>query len=385
MSDQLTQPGKQPASLTVQRALGTPSQAPAQKPRVPPSVGIATQSWLGQSSFFSHGPPGGTPRPPSVGPASTKPPDPLPPVQLSATRTHVSAPAENADPSARDIPTGTMGPGAGGFVKGRLARPPWQRTPPWRDALSCSPMAVDELTSDAVTASFRLLQRRRGHRFSIDDLATAWEAVRAMPDATSFVDLGCGVGSVLLMVAWRLAEARGFGIEAQEISYELACRNVRDNGLDARVRVQHGDLRDVTRAWPHDAAPLVTGTPPYLPLGTASASPDPQRAAARIELRGGVEDYLAAGARVVAPEGVVVVCADARRPDRVLRGAAAAGLSPVRRVDVVPRAGRAALFSVWTCARGAGRALEHTAVTMRDADGERTAASREMRRTFGLD
>lgn len=245
-------------------------------------------------------------------------------------------------------------------------------------------MIADELTSDAVTASFRLIQRRRGHRFSVDDLATAWEAVRAAPEAASFLDLGCGVGSVLLMVAWRLSTARGFGIEAQDLSFELARRNVHENGLGQRVSLLHGDLRDLTRDWPHGRCALVTGTPPYLPLGTASPSPDPQRAAARIELRGGVEDYLAAAARVLSPDGVVVLCADGRYPERVLRGAAAAGLVPVRRLDVVPRADRPTLFSVWTCAFAAGGALEHVAVVMRDGRGERTEASRAMREAFGL-
>jgi len=242
---------------------------------------------------------------------------------------------------------------------------------------------IDELTSDAITASFRITQRKRGHRFSVDDLATAWEAVRAAPEATSFLDLGCGIGSVLLMVAWRLSSARGFGIEAQEISFGLAQRNVRENGIDGRVEVVHGDLREVTRDWRH-RHDLVTGTPPYLPIGTASASPDPQRAAARIELRGGVEDYLAAAARVLSDTGVVVLCADGRMPERVIRGAAAAGLSPTRRVDIVPRAGRGTLFSVWTCGR-VGRAFEHVAVVMRDEAGQRTAASIEMRRTFGIE
>ncbi len=246
-------------------------------------------------------------------------------------------------------------------------------------------ITADELTSDAITASYRLTQRRRGHRFSVDDLATAWEAARAAaPGAPTFLDLGCGVGSVLLMVAWRLPAARCFGIEAQDVSMELARRNVHDNGLGERVRLLHGDLREVTRDWPHGPCALVTGTPPYLPLGTASASPDPQRAAARIELRGGVEDYLTAAARVLSPDGVVVLCSDGRAPERVLRGAAAAGLAPVRRLDVVPKAGRSPLFSVWTCAREARGALDHAELIMRDERGERTEASLAMRRAFGL-
>ena len=93
----------------------------------------------------------------------------------------------------------------------------------------------DELTSDAITASFRLLQRRRGHRFSLDDLATAWEAARARPEAQRYLDLGCGVGSVLLMVAWKLPAARVLGVEAQEISFALAKRRRRINSELATV------------------------------------------------------------------------------------------------------------------------------------------------------
>lgn len=245
-------------------------------------------------------------------------------------------------------------------------------------------IAADELTSDAITASFRLIQRKRGHRFSVDDLATAWEAVRALPEADTFLDLGCGIGSVLLMVAWRLPHARGIGIEAQDVSMGLARRNVAENGLGDRVQLLHGDLREVTRGWSHGPFSLVTGTPPYLPLGTASASPDPQRAACRIELRGGVEEYLAAAARVLSPDGVVVLCSDGRAPERVLRGARDAGLVPVRRLDVVPKVGKAPLFGVWTCAREGRGALEHEELVMRDENGARTEASQEMRRTFGL-
>jgi len=247
-------------------------------------------------------------------------------------------------------------------------------------------VAPEELTSDAVTASFRLVQRRRGHRSSLDDLATAFEAARARPRATRYLDLGCGVGSVLLMVAWRLPEARVFGVEAQAESFALVERNVRENGLAARALLAHGDLRDVTRSWPHGPCDLVSGTPPYLPPGTALASPDPQRAAARIELRGGVEDYLAAAARVLAPGGRVVVCADGRAPERVIRGAAAASLAPARRLDVIAREGAAGpLFSVWTCApAGEAREIEREVAVMRDARGERTEAGRAMRRFFGL-
>ena len=84
----------------------------------------------------------------------------------------------------------------------------------------------EELSDDAIAGTFRVLQRVRGHRYSLDDVATAWEAARARPSAVRVLDLGCGLGSVLLMLAWKLPDARLVGVEAQDISLALARRNV---------------------------------------------------------------------------------------------------------------------------------------------------------------
>ncbi|MBM4360649.1 MAG: methyltransferase domain-containing protein [Deltaproteobacteria bacterium] len=249
----------------------------------------------------------------------------------------------------------------------------------------------DELTCDAITRDYRIWQRKRGHRYSLDDVATAWVAARARPDARRCLDLGCGIGSVLLMVAYRCAAESLVGIEAQDVSIELARRSVADNGLGARVRLVHGDLRaEALRL--EGRFDLVTGTPPYLPLGTALPSPDPQRTAARLELRGGVEDYLAAAAAVVDVDGRVVVCADGRRPDRVVRGASEAGLVPLARWDAMARAdAHGPLFSVWTLAPRSEASLAEAPSlrievgVIRDDEGRKTELAGAMRRTFGLE
>lgn len=240
------------------------------------------------------------------------------------------------------------------------------------------------LTCDAITRDFRIYQRRGGHRYSLDDLATAWQAAEAAPQAQTVLDMGCGIGSVLLMLAWKLPRATLFGIEALAMSADLAKKNVALNDIARRARIIAGDLREVTVGWAHGGCDLVTGTPPYLPEGTALASPDPQRAAARIELRGGVEDYIVAGARVLAERGVLVVCADGRKPERVHEGAERAELYPRRRRDVWARPHAAdPLFSVWTLSRERGE-ITHVHLACRDDDGEQTPAHKELRASFGL-
>jgi tRNA1Val (adenine37-N6)-methyltransferase len=280
-----------------------------------------------------------------------------------------------------------------------------------RELMTTLPLSLppEDLTDDALTDRVRVLQRRSGHRYSVDDVATAWLALRANPEAQSCLDLGCGIGSVLLMVADRLPKARVSGVEAQAGSYALADHNIEKNRMRRRVSVQYGDLRDpalldrmlqAEAAFGHEGGfHLVTGTPPYKPLGTASLSPDSQRAHARVELRGGVEAYLAAAARVLAPEGVFVMCAQNDQTERVTTGACGVGLTPIYRVDVVPmleRKGR--LFSVYAFVHatrpdvGAAviarlqtpSAAGQEVLVLRDENGARTQAARDLRAYFGL-
>ncbi|MCA9583018.1 MAG: methyltransferase, partial [Myxococcales bacterium] len=247
----------------------------------------------------------------------------------------------------------------------------------------------DPLTDDVLTGQYRIFQRKRGHRYSVDDVVTAWAASLARPRATTYLDLGCGIGSVLLMVIHRLAPSvRAAGIEAQTVSHGLARRNLDRNELSSRVQLIHGDFRDsrVRDALQCRSFDLITGTPPYMPPGTSIPSPDSQRAYARVEYRGGVEAYLAAAAPLLAPDGRVVVCGDARTPARVDRGAQEAGLRAVLRQDVIPRDLRDPLFTVWTLGH-----RDHTdefvhapPLIMRDQFGARTDFAQKLRPFFGL-
>ncbi|MBI2895300.1 MAG: methyltransferase domain-containing protein [Deltaproteobacteria bacterium] len=234
-----------------------------------------------------------------------------------------------------------------------------------------------------LTGDWRIFQKRRGHRWSVDDLLTAWvaaEAVAARPPAWA-LDLGCGIGSVLLMIAWRFPDARCAGIEAVLERAACARRSVEWNGASGRCSVLDGDLRDSAVLPSSDRFDLVTGTPPYFAPGTGGRH---ACGPCCFEQRGGVEDYCLAAARWLAPGGRFVTCSGEDHAARVPPAAATAGLEITARLDVVPREGLKTLFAVYTMARVAPHDAVESRIVVRDRSGQWTDGFLRARAAMGL-
>lgn len=237
----------------------------------------------------------------------------------------------------------------------------------------------------ALTAGCRLIQPLRGHRYSVDDMLVAQRAGSGAPRPRRALDLGCGIGSVLLTLAWAFPDSELVGVEALAEHAALARRNVLLNGCQARVRVVAGDLRDEALLSSLGGFDLVTGTPPYFDPRTATVCADRQRAHAHFELNGGIEAYARAAARVLNPGGRFVVCAGAEPPGRDRAAIAAAGLHLTARRVVVPRAGKPPFLTLLTAGTAAcGPAAEEPPLLMRHADGARTAEHVAIREWSGV-
>lgn len=236
-----------------------------------------------------------------------------------------------------------------------------------------------------------IYQRKRGHRTSTDDVVTAACAVRAVqataglaPGAVArYADIGCGIGSVLLLTARTLRPAYAVGVEAQAESVALLSATLAELPPDRRPTIVHGDLRAAT-AEAMGTFDLVTGSPPYFPLGTGVEPSDAQRRACRFEVRGGVEAYLACAARLLSPHGRFVMVAQTSLDARVRAGAANAGLSMWSRVDFWMREDRPDPFlTVYEVGREP-RTVTNDRVAVRTASGSITPAYKALRATLGL-
>ncbi len=235
-------------------------------------------------------------------------------------------------------------------------------------------------TLDRLSLNRRVLQRRRGHRSGTDDTLAAWQASLARPGARRVLDLGCGHATVTLLLSQVLEVARFVCVEYQAVSADLARRNLELNGIAHRATVVEQDLREFDDPEPFD---LVTGTPPFMPPGSGLPPKDPQRAAARFELAGGIEAYLATGARVLAEGGLVCMLMDGDQDRRCRRAFNEAGLLLKDVTAFVPRAGRAVRYLGYVAGRSLTQFREHR-LDIRDAEGNLTPAMLEIRRALDL-
>jgi tRNA1(Val) A37 N6-methylase TrmN6 len=247
----------------------------------------------------------------------------------------------------------------------------------------------DGETLDYICGHFKIFQYASGHRFSTDDVLTAWYATQWAPTVSRAADLGSGIGSVALAVAWRLPGTTICTVEAQSISVRLARKSVRYNGLESRVRVLEGDLRDPAILANEQPFDLVTGSPPYFPPGTAVEAEHPQAVPARIEVRGTVADYAAAAARILAPGGVFAFVFPYAQRGRAEGAVAENGLVVVRRRDVVFKEGEPPMLSLFAAHRVADLPPDppmwvEPPLTIRQLDGSMHPEYRAVRLSFGF-
>jgi tRNA1Val (adenine37-N6)-methyltransferase len=269
----------------------------------------------------------------------------------------------------------------------------WVRPGPVPPGADSPPAVPADETLDYISGHFRLFQLRDGHRFSTDDVLTAWYGTSWCPTASAILDLGSGIGSVATIAAWRLPGARLVTVEAQEVSVALARKSARFNGLEARCEIRHADFRDPDAIAEHERFDLLLGSPPYFPIGSGVEGDHPQKIASRFEARGDVGDYRRVAAAHLASGGFfacVFPLPDGQHA-RMRRAAAGAGRSIVRTRPVVFREGSDPLIGLFGMTRSQDLPIgfrdctfEEPELTIRSSDGSIHPEYRALKLAIGF-
>ena len=232
---------------------------------------------------------------------------------------------------------------------------------------------------------WHIYQRKGGHRTSTDDLITAWYAVHRNPTPPArYLDLGCGVGSVLLMVSHKLRPRTAVGVEAQAQSVAMAARAIAElPEHGTHIDVRHADFRDVD--FGGECYDLITASPPYFPLDAGVLPDDPQRRACRFEERGGVEAYLETAARAMGAQSRLYIVFQTRWSERVTTSAARHRLHLSGQADFSTRADNPDPFlTVFEFSQQAVEAPHRSRCSVRAADGTISPEYQRIRLELGV-
>ena len=227
----------------------------------------------------------------------------------------------------------------------------WTKPGPLPPGASAPPDVPGDESLDAISGHFRIFQLRKGHRFSTDDVLTAWYGTSWAPSAATVLDLGSGIGSVGMIAAWRLPGASFVTIEAQEESVRLARKSAAYNGLEPRYEIRHGDFREGFLLGAEERFDLVLGSPPYFPPGTGIEGDHPQKVACRFELRGDIRNYCNVAAAHLAPGGLFACVFPEEQRTRLESAAHDAELAVVRRRPIVFKEGEPPLVTLFAMVR----------------------------------
>jgi len=252
-------------------------------------------------------------------------------------------------------------------------------------------LAPDGLSSDAwLGGRLVLRQPKSGHRVGSD---AALLAAAADPAEGRLVDVGAGVGAVGLAL---LKRRPGLSADLVEIDAELAdlaAGNADRNGLAARTRILHLDIREPRArreaGLADDEAEAVFTNPPFFDPGAVRASPDKTRARAHVLAAGEpgaapLPGWIRACLAVLMPGGKFVMI---HRPEALpaILSAVENRIGALALMPIQPRAGVSAHRLLVSGVKGSRAPLRIApALVLHEADGRLTARADAIHRGEAL-
>lgn len=193
----------------------------------------------------------------------------------------------------------------------------------------------DETLDTFFNGSLQILQKKRGYRFSVD--AVLLSQFCRIRKSEKVIDLGTGCGVLPLLLSHTTKAHSFVGVEIQKELAELGKKNVILNHLEDRVLILQRDFRELKDAFPPESFDVVLSNPPYRKYRTGRVNPAMEKAIARHEIKGTLEDLLSIASYLLPPKGRCYLIFPALRTVDLLVVLRSQRLEPKRLQFIHPR------------------------------------------------
>lgn len=170
----------------------------------------------------------------------------------------------------------------------------------------------DEQTDDLQLNGLKIIQKKKGFKFGTD--AVLLSDFASGSHAESIADLCTGTGIVAVLLSAKTDAKKICAVEIQEDIAEMAKRSAELNGLENRVFIKCGDLKECVGFYGKRAFDLVTCNPPYMRYGAGVPNESGSKLISRHEVMCTLEDVIKTASELVTVSGHFVMV---HRPSRL--------------------------------------------------------------------
>lgn len=158
-----------------------------------------------------------------------------------------------------------------------------------------------ERLDDLERNGYKIIQHKDKFCFGMDAvLLSGFAKVNA---GERVLDLGTGTGIIPILLEAKTAGSHFTGLEIQEESADMARRSVLYNGLQEKVDIVIGDIKEASRIFQKASFDVVTSNPPYMNDMHGLKNPELPKAIARHEVLCTLEDVVREAALLLKPGG----------------------------------------------------------------------------------
>ena len=166
-------------------------------------------------------------------------------------------------------------------------------------------MTIDLLPNERLDElhrnGYKIIQNPERFCFGMD--AVLLSGFASALEGERVLDLGTGTGIIPILMAAKTPADHLTGLEIQEESADMARRSVAYNGLEDRIDIITGDIKDAPQIFGASSFDVITTNPPYMIADHGLVNPDEAKAVARHEIKCTLEDVISQSAKVLKPGG----------------------------------------------------------------------------------
>ena len=159
----------------------------------------------------------------------------------------------------------------------------------------------NERIDDLERNGYRIIQDTERFCFGMD--AVLLSGFARVKDGAAVLDLGTGTGIIPILLEAKTDAAHLTGLEIQVDSADMARRSVRLNGLEEKIDIVTGDIKEAGSLFDAASFDVVTCNPPYMTDKHGLTNPNDAKAIARHEILCTLKDVVAQAARLLKPGG----------------------------------------------------------------------------------